>query len=300
MSYSTTYATHARSHPSPCPAVKLISSPLPWVCPDDPNDSPRPPCSANPTMQPSCGLYPSLSSPPCDRIYSPNLRYSLAPANGSLVVYDSLAVPGSDGIVWRAPGDGFYPPDAYFLRTFLTVTNTGTWRLPVQYLSDSLLTTATPTSLEFGTTYPEHAGVANQPYSLQVGDDGVVRLYNRAGRIAWSALHLSPPAPRPPPRPVASPGPAPRPSGYGFPFYNCRRKTEDTPYVPSYSYVNATGQHCFTVAVRECDPAAPCCGMQLYKFMLLGRRRPASARAAVYAGGRARPQALLHCNGWTG
>ncbi len=231
-------------------------------------------------MQPSCGLYPSLTSPPCDRIYSPSLRYSLAPANGSLVVYDSLAVPGSDGVVWRAPGDGFYPPDAYFLSTFLTVTNTGTWRLPVRYLSESVLTTATPTSLEYGTSYPEYAGVANQPYSLQVGDDGVVRLYNRAGRIAWSAVHLSPPAPRPPPRPVASPGPAPRPSGYGFPFYNCRRKTEDTPYVPSYSYVNATGQHCFTVAVRECDPAAPCCGMQLYKFMLLGRY--AEAFAAVY------------------
>lgn len=139
------------------------------------------PCSASGTlcsasMAPSCGLY--YTGDPdsqCSRLYSPSLKYVLVlQRTANLALYQHDPVTGQLGQeVWATNTNAG-------VAVSLTV-GYGSWRI-------FALAVPWPKSIysdEYGTEYSSEGGSELWPFKMQVGDDGMVRVVNREGRVAW-------------------------------------------------------------------------------------------------------------------
>ncbi len=180
-------------------AVSLTSSPGGSPCPEDlspcaPSSRPAS-CAlrvgqAYSAAQPHAGDWDPAAA--CNRLFSPRLRFVLMlQLSGNLAVFPLAADDGDGG-----GGGGFRPErrpvwaSGTFgagagLSTSLALDGAGGWA--VVYLGRVLYD-----STQYGVSYPEHGGAGRAPYSLVVGDDdGVVRLVNAEGGVAWASVEVA-------------------------------------------------------------------------------------------------------------
>ncbi len=138
-------------------------------------------------MPPSCGLYTTVnaSGTPdspylCDRVFSPNMRYSLVLGlDRSLAVYDYGTGAGDSWTLVTT----IMPSDSWLLGKDLELflEAGGFW-----YLNPNKSFPFT-SSVDYGNTLLAHRGDHKAPFRLTVGNDGNVQLMNNQGQAAWTS-----------------------------------------------------------------------------------------------------------------
>ncbi len=196
-----------------CPAP---SSPPAVMLDTDAQDCP-PEGVCRPSMPSTCGLWSdnatALGMQQCDRLYSPSLEYVLAlHPDATLVLYKLDPVTGQLGEEVWATGERY----GYSARLTLYTD-------PVLVIDAIKEDGEMDVFFPDGTEYYDAMDPDKAPYTLVVGDDGIVRILNRLGQVAWASKDvLTPPVLAPPPSygpygPYGPYGHGSSPPPYGYP-----------------------------------------------------------------------------------
>lgn len=191
-----------------------------WVVLDtDAADCP-PEGVCRPSMPPTCGLWSDNATVQgqhqCDRLYSPSLNYALVlHPDANLVLYKHDPVTGQLGEEVWATGDH------YGTSARLTLYTDPMW--VIDAINEDGEMDYFFSSNRNGIEYDNVLVQDNAPYILVVGDDGVVRMLNSDGQVAWASKDVSTPlviAPPPSYGPYGPYGPyghGSYPPLYGYP-----------------------------------------------------------------------------------
>ncbi|KAG2494077.1 hypothetical protein HYH03_007719 [Edaphochlamys debaryana] len=178
--------------PSP-PAVSKRSPPLPpVVLPGYTTMKSRPNCPASISKcdqsQTTCALYRHATQTEatwkCGRLYSPDLSKYLEIdyMQAIMVKYAWPSEPLFQTYGYSQIGsieDTDFGPDP----TTLIITEEGRW-IQVSSKDPSKVWTS---SDNFGTSFPDYAGKANGPFTLDLDNSGELRILNKAGKTVWTS-----------------------------------------------------------------------------------------------------------------